>query len=225
MRIGILGGTFNPIHFGHLHIAEEVQQSCALEQVWFLPTSQPPHKQLAAEIPFAQRLAMVNLALSEYPEFSACDIEGRRGGTSYSVETLEQLRRDFPQHQFFFIMGLDSFQDISLWKDYPRLFELAHLIVTARPGFSGSLQQLLPVAIADRFCYSADSKKLVHNTGFTLFEVAHTCRDISSTEVRQKLLAGESVADLVPATVIEYLKKHQLYLPRRTLLGGADKKE
>ncbi|HEY5674011.1 MAG TPA: nicotinate-nucleotide adenylyltransferase [Malonomonas sp.] len=225
MRIGILGGTFNPIHFGHLHIAEEVLKGCALEQVWFLPTCRPPHKQLAAEIPFAQRLAMVEVALADYPHFSACDIEGRRGGTSYSVETLEQLRRQYPQHQFFFIMGLDSFQDISSWKDYPRLFELTHLVVTARPGFSGTLQQLLPVAIADRFCYDAVSKKLTHDTGFTLIEVTHTSCDISSTEVRQKLVTGESVAGLVPVAVIEYIKKHQLYLNRRVTSTGADKKE
>ena len=222
MRIGILGGTFNPIHFGHLHIAEEVQKNCALDQVWFLPTCQPPHKQLAAEVPFGQRLAMVEAALDDQPDFQACDIEGQRGGTSYSVETLEQLRQQYPQNQFFFIMGLDSFQEISSWKDYPRLFELAHLVVTARPGFFGSLQQFLPVAIADRFCYDAVFKKLTHDTGFTVSEVAHTCRDISSTEIRNKLINGEPLDDLVPGPVIEYIKTHQLYLQRRAKLSDAD---
>ena len=80
MRIGLLGGTFNPIHFGHLHIAEGVFKNCHLEQVWFIPTCQPPHKHLASEISFDHRLEMVNLALAEYPDFSSCDIEGRRGG-------------------------------------------------------------------------------------------------------------------------------------------------
>ncbi|MBE9485633.1 MAG: nicotinate (nicotinamide) nucleotide adenylyltransferase [Chloroflexi bacterium] len=211
MRIGILGGTFNPIHFGHLHIAEEVLKSCALDQIWFLPTCQPPHKELAAEVSFSDRLAMVAAAVADEERFVACDLEGRRGGTSYSVETLERLRRAFPQHDFYFIMGLDSFQEIGLWKNYPRLFELAHLVVTARPGFSGSLQQLLPVAIADRFCYDAKSKNLVHAAGFSVFSVTHTSRDISSTEVRKLLQQGGDVRELIPAAVYEYIRRHHLY--------------
>ena len=212
MRIGILGGTFNPVHFGHLHIAEEVQAACGLDQVWFLPTCHPPHKQLAADVPFSDRLAMVEAALGGAADFYANDIEGQRGGTSYSVETLEQLRQQYPRHQFYFIMGLDSFQDIASWKNYPRLFELTHLVVTARPGFAGSLSQLLPVAIEDSFCYDAVSKKLTHAAGFTVIEVPHTCRDISSTDIRQKLAAQEPVDTLVPAAVIEYIAKHLLYL-------------
>lgn len=211
MRIGLLGGTFNPIHFGHLHIAEEVLKSCNLDQVWFVPTCQPPHKQLAAEVPFTQRLAMVETALADYPMFYSCDIEGRRGGASYSVETLLQLHLEYPQHEYFFIMGLDSFQEIGLWKDYSRLFELAHVVVTARPGFSGSIQELLPVAIADRFCYDSDSKNLQHDTGFLLITVAHTCRDISSTEIRQQLSMSRDVRGQVPLAVVDYIKAHSLY--------------
>ncbi len=212
MRIGLLGGTFNPIHFGHLYIAEEVQNSCNLEQVWFIPTCKPPHKQLATEVSFAHRLAMVEAALADYPLFCSNDIEGRRGGTSYSVDTLQQLSETYPQHEYFFIMGLDSFQEIALWKDYPRLFEFAHIVVAARPGFVGSLQELLPVAIADRFCYDSDSKNLRFDSGFSLLTVAHTCRDISSTEIRQKLSMNRDVGGLVPLPVLKYIRAHQLYL-------------
>lgn len=212
MRIGLLGGTFNPIHFGHLHIAEEVLKICSLEQVWFIPTCRPPHKQLAEGVPFADRLAMVELAVAGFSHFRACAIEGERGGVSYSVDTLTELTRQYSQAEFFFIMGLDSFQEIGLWKDYPRLFELAHIVVTARPGFSGSLRELLPVAIADRFCYDADSKKLRCDTGFSLIPITHTCRDISSTEVRQLLATTRDAAGMVPQVVIDYIKSHGLYL-------------
>jgi nicotinate-nucleotide adenylyltransferase len=211
MRIGLLGGTFNPLHLGHLHIAEEVMASCQLDQVWFVPTCRPPHKTLANDISFAHRLAMVEEALKGLSAFFSCDIEGRRGGTSYSVETLQQLRMQFPQHEFYFIMGLDSFQEIGLWKNYTRLFDYAHIVVTARPGFSGQLDELLPVAIAGRFCYDSGSQKLLCDSGFSLITVAHTCRDISSTEIRQRLKSSQSVSDLVPAAVIKYIKLHQLY--------------
>lgn len=211
MRIGLLGGTFNPIHFGHLHIAEEVLVSCNLDQVWFVPTSKPPHKQLADEISFVHRLAMVEAALADYSLFYSCDVEGRRGGTSYSVETLQQLHVEYPQHEYFFIMGIDSFQEIGSWKDYSRLFDFAHIVVTARPGFSGSLQELLPVAIEDRFCYDSDSKNLQCDTGFSLITVAHTCRDISSTEIRQQVSMNQDVGEQVPLAVVEYIKTHRLY--------------
>ena len=211
MRIGLLGGTFNPIHFGHLHIAEEVLSSCNLDQVWFIPTCKPPHKPLVAEVSFAHRLAMVEVALADYSMFNSCDIEGRRGGTSYSVETLQQLHAEYPQHEYFFIMGLDSFHEIGLWKDYSRLFEFAHIVVTARPGFKGSLQELLPVAIADRFCYDSDSKNLQCDTGFSLITVAHTCRDISSTEIRHQLSMNRDVGEQVPLSVLNYIRAHQLY--------------
>ncbi|MFK5925432.1 MAG: nicotinate-nucleotide adenylyltransferase [Desulfuromusa sp.] len=211
MRIGLLGGTFNPIHFGHLHIAEEVQKSCSLDQIWFIPTFQPPHKQLEAEVSFEHRLAMVEAALADYPLFISCDIEGRRGGSSYSIDTLQQLHSQYPQHEYFFIMGLDSFQEISTWKNYGRLFEFAHIVVTARPGFSGSLRELLPVAIEDRFCYDSDSKNLRCDTGFSLIAVAHTCRDISSTEIRHQLSMNRDIGEQVPQAVIDYIKAQRLY--------------
>ncbi|HKJ05385.1 MAG TPA: nicotinate-nucleotide adenylyltransferase [Geopsychrobacteraceae bacterium] len=216
MKIGILGGTFNPVHFGHLHIAEEVFAACGLDQVWFVPTCQPPHKSLAEKVDFSQRLAMVEAAIEGVDHYRACDLEGRRGGTSYSVTTLELLREKHPGDSFYFIMGLDSFCDIGSWKAYARLFELAHIIVTARPGFSGDPRDLLPVAIADQFCYDADAKKLLHDAGFSVVFVSHTSCDISSTSVRQAVANGESIDGLVPAKVIDYIAHHRLYAATRS---------
>lgn len=211
MKIGILGGTFNPIHFGHLHIAAEVLNTCGLDQVWFIPTFQPPHKTVAEEVPFELRLDMVKAAISGEARFLACDMEGRRGGRSYSVTTLELLRRDHPEHEFFFIMGMDSFREIGLWKSYPRLFELAHIVVTARPGCGGDPRKLLPVAIADRFCYDAGAQKLRHDGGFTVVFVEHTSRDISSTDIRRAVAEGVSIQGMVPSAVIDCIRRHHLY--------------
>ncbi len=211
MRIGILGGTFNPIHCGHLHIAEEVYTACDLDEIWFVPTCQPPHKELVDGVSFTDRLTMVQLAVADNPQFIACDIEGQRGGKSYSVDTLSCLKTAYPDHDFYFIMGLDSFQELSLWKEYQRLFELAHIVVTARPGFVGTVHEFLPVAIADRFCYDADFKKIQCDTGFSLIPVTHTCRDVSSTEVRRLLTESSPVGGLVPDSVIQYIKNRGLY--------------
>jgi len=212
MRIGLLGGTFNPIHAGHLHIAREVLQYCQLDQVWFVPTGQPPHKQLAFNVSFTHRLAMVEAAIADDPDFYSCDIEGRRDGASYSVETLQQLNGMYPDDEFFFIMGFDSFQDLSLWKDYPRIFDYAHVVVAARPGFSGTLTELLPVAIAGRFCYDSDSKNLLCDTGFALILVTDTRCAISSTEIRHLVATQQDVTGLIPQPVLEYIRAHQLYL-------------
>ncbi len=215
MRIGLLGGTFNPVHQGHLHIADEVHKSCRLDLVWFMPAWQPPHKEVAANVSFAHRLAMVELALVDYPQFQSCDLEGRRGGTSYSVETLRQLRDKYPEHEFFFIMGLDSFREISLWYNYQQLFELAHIVVTARPGFSGEIRELLPVAIADRFCYDSQSGNLRFDKGFSLIVVDHTCHHASSTEIRRRIMDRQDVEGSVPPAVISYINTHQLYVQDR----------
>ncbi len=212
MRIGLLGGTFNPVHNGHLHIAEAVWRSCGLDQVWFVPAWQPPHKEVADEISYAHRLAMVTLALQDHPAFRPCDIEGQRGGTSFTVDTLCQLRHEYPEHEFFFIMGLDSFRELHLWRQYQKLFTLAHIVVTARPGFSGSLAELLPVAIADRFCYDPVAKNYRYDKGFSVTLVDHTDHPAASTTIRQAVRQHQDISALVPGAVAAYIRNHHLYL-------------
>lgn len=212
MRIGILGGTFNPIHLAHLRLAEEAREVCALDRVLFMPAALPPHKSVDEDIPFRQRLLMAELAVGDNPAFAVSDLEARREGKSYSVHTLEILRRENPGDELFFIVGMDSFLDITSWKEWRRLFELAHIIVAARPGFAGGDPlSLLPVAIRSDFCYDVAAKALRHRCGTAVFFLEETFLDISSTRIRQLAGAGRSIRYLVPAAVEAYIIRHGFY--------------
>ena len=212
MKTGILGGTFNPIHIAHLEIAREVQEACQLDRVLFIPAAVPPHKDVAGQISFADRMAMVKVAISNDPDFHVSDLEIKRSGKSYSVDTLEILREQDPGGERFFIIGLDSYRDIALWKDFSRIFSLSHVVVTTRPGVIVEEPLApLPVAMHEDFCYSEKSGELRHKSGNRLIFLTETCLDISSTEIRSMLSNGQDVHEFVPAAVIDYIKKHGLY--------------
>lgn len=212
MRVGILGGTFNPIHIAHLRIAEELREACALDQVLFLPAAAPPHKAVAEAVSFADRLAMVKAAVADHPAFAASDLEAHRPGKSYSVHTLEILHRERPDDEFFFLIGMDSFRDLPSWREYRRLFELTHIVVAARPGVAAEdPRELLPVAIRGEFCYDFDSRTLRHRSGNEVIFLQETYLGVSSTEIRNTLAAGHSVRYLVPPAVEAYIASRGLY--------------
>jgi len=212
MKTGILGGTFNPIHLAHLRIAEEVLQACELDRVLFIPAAQPPHKDVAEQVSFAHRLAMVEVAICDYPNFQSSDLEIQRSGKSFSVDTLDILHRQDQHGEFFFIIGLDSYRDIASWKDYTRLFELSHLVVITRPGVQVSDPFApLPVAIHKDFCYDVEAKSIQHKTGNNLIFLKETHLDISSTQIRELLANEQSVRHLVPPGVADYIEEHSLY--------------
>jgi len=218
MKTGILGGTFNPIHLAHLRIAEEVREACALDEVLFIPAAAPPHKAVAGETAFAHRLAMIEAAIADNPGFRVSDLEARRSGKSFSVDTLEILRQADPAGERYFIVGLDSFRDIATWHEYVRLFELAHLVVTARPGVDlPDPLAALPVAVQNDFCYDDQLKKLRHRSGNVVIFLEETRLDISSTLIRGKVAGGASIRYLVPSMVAAYIADHGLY---QTLAGG-----
>ena len=212
MKTGILGGTFNPIHLAHLRIAEQAQQRFRLDRVIFIPAADPPHKAIAGEVSFAHRLAMVERAIRGCPTFEVSDLETRRSGKSFSVDTLEILQRQDPAGERFFIIGLDSYCEIASWKDFARLFSLCHLIVTTRPGvvIENPLDPL-PVAIRGDFCYDSAAGKVLHKSGNYVFFLSETRIDISSTQIRQRLIEGQSIRQLVPAAVADYIEEHGLY--------------
>jgi len=217
MKIGLLGGTFNPIHIAHLRIAEEVREVCALDRILFIPAAAPPHKRLAENASFHHRFAMTRLAVEGNPEFSVTDMEGRRSGKSYSIDTLTLLRREDPGKDLYFIVGMDSFLEIHTWRDFPRLFELAHLVVVGRPGYMPETapQELLPIAVRDHFCYDETPRALRHISGNMLIFLQESMLDIASTQIRGMLAANRSIRYLVPDSVAEYIHFHRLYTAGR----------
>jgi nicotinate-nucleotide adenylyltransferase len=135
LRLGILGGTFDPIHLGHLRLAEEVGEELKLETVYLIPAASPPHKERRPVTPFHHRFAMTQLAAGGSPLFKATDMEGRREGLSFSIETLGEFHRLHREDlQLFFIIGMDAFLEIESWKEHSRLFDYAHFVVIQRPG-------------------------------------------------------------------------------------------
>lgn len=211
MKLGLLGGTFNPIHLAHLRIAEEAREAAGLDQVMFIPASDPPHKTLAGEVSFHLRYGMVQQAVADHPSFCVTDIEARRNGKSYTVETLSALQQERPSDQFHFIIGSDSFLELGLWHCYADLFGLASLVVVERPGKTiiNPLQQL-PEAVQDQFRYDAPNL-LCHRSGTTIRFITGTPLDISSSNLRELVAAGRSIRYLVPLIVETYIAQKGLY--------------
>ncbi|MCK6554355.1 nicotinate-nucleotide adenylyltransferase [Candidatus Binatia bacterium] len=214
MRIGILGGTFNPIHLAHLRCAEEVGQAQALDRVLFVPSATPPHKGADNLAPAAARLAMVRLAIAGNPRFRVSTLEIDRGGRSYSVDTLLALRAAMPEAHLTFILGMDAFREIETWKRYAQLFELCDLVVTSRPPLPDPPARLiLPVAVRRQFWYQPEQGILEHHRGTKVIFQPITALDISASAIRQRLATGASVRYLVPDSVLRYIRRHGLYAP------------
>ena len=212
MNIGLMGGTFNPVHLAHLRIAEEARELCALDRVLFIPAADPPHKPLAGEVPFAQRCEMVRLAIAGNPAFELSDIEGQRAGKSYSIDTISFFRAQHPDDKLFFIIGSDSFLEIGLWHRYAEIFRLCNLIVVERPAVrSADPLAALPVAIRGEFSYTAASAQTAARIR-TVCALSEGCPlDISSTGIRSLVAAGRSITYLVPPAVEAYIKNQRIY--------------
>lgn len=213
MKIGILGGTFDPIHFGHLRTAEEAGQKLGLEKVYLIPSSSPPHKTGDRPItPFHHRLVMARMAASGSPLLEALDLEGRRPGHSYSIETLKELKNMFsPQPELFFIVGTDAFLEIETWKAYQKLFDYAHFVIIQRAGHE--TEKLAPFLMKVRPDIRKTGDPDIHMTssGMTIRIMELTFLAISSTGLREMIAKGESIRFLVPETVREYIMEKGLY--------------
>lgn len=212
MKTGIMGGTFNPIHNGHLKIADEFLAALQLDRVLFIPAASPPHKCNKNLLPFKHRLEMVKRAIADRPAFIANDIESQRPGKSYSVDTLEQLQKLYPDDELYFLIGMDSLHNLHSWHQYQRLFELCHLVIARRPGSeTPTSAAALPVAICQEFCYDSVLKTFCHSSGHFLSFLEETFINISSTEIRRAIEHNQPIDTLVPAAVNDYIQTHLLY--------------
>ncbi|HZS34684.1 MAG TPA: nicotinate-nucleotide adenylyltransferase [Methylomirabilota bacterium] len=214
-RVGILGGTFNPIHVGHLVFAESFRERLALDRVLFVPAGQPPHKSPADLAPALHRYAMVTLAVAGHPAFVVSPVELERPGPSYSVDTVEGLAGEWPGARLFFLMGSDTFLDLPTWHAPERIGTFATLAVGDRAGSGfdpdgGAARAVLgrlgrpgwrrvpptpPEALAPGECALVETRSLA----------------VSARAVRRQLAAGESVRYVVPLAVADYIAGHRLY--------------
>jgi len=215
-RIGVFGGTFNPIHFGHLRSAEEVREEQHLDRVLFVPSNTPPHKGRAELAPAEHRFAMVRRAIAGNPAFRASRIEIDRPGRSFSVETLQALQQRHRRAHLSFILGLDAYQEIATWKDFRTLFRLCDIVVTSRPPQRTiDLQAPIPVVARGDFCYGHSTEELIHQSGNRVVFQRISDLEISATQLRRLFRSGRSVRFLVPTAIERYVARHQLYGVRR----------
>ena len=214
MKWGLFGGTFDPIHIGHLRCAEEMIEIFDLNRIIFVPASRPPHKITASITPFYHREQMIRLAIEGNPAFSFSDVENRRTGTSYSVETVEYLLDKYRLEnlELYFILGQDAFHAIRTWKDWERLLLLCHFAVMTRPGYvNQGLDAILSPEIAARFTYDETLKGYRGETGQAILFREVTFLDIASSNIRKRAREGKTINYLVPDAVRHYIVKNQLY--------------
>jgi len=211
LKLGILGGTFNPIHFGHLRTAEEVCQTLGLEKIYLIPSASPPHKTIDPITSFEHRLNMTRMAVEDSPLLDTLDLEGKRPGLSYSIETLKELHSMFPAPELFFILGSDAFLEIETWKEYRKLFGYAHFVVIQRAGHEEEEFFLFLKKIHDDIAKTEDPHVYTTVSGMTIRIITSTFLEISSTQIREMVAAGKSIRFLVPESIRKYIMDNGLY--------------
>lgn len=195
MRLGIMGGTFDPIHYGHLFIAEEARAQFRLNHVLFVPNGQPPHKKEYGLTPARARYAMTLIATHGNQAFGCSPIELHRSGPSYTVDTLTEIQRDQPDAELFYITGVDAVADILTWNRHEEVIQMATFIAAMRPGFDlMTLKERLPLPYLER-----------------ILLLGSTAIGISSTDIRARLTKSLPVRYLMPDGVLDYIRKNNLY--------------
>lgn len=225
MRLGLFGGTFDPVHSGHLRSAEEVRDAFALDEVCFVPCGVPPHRSSRPGAAPHHRLEMVRLAVADRPGLGVSDIEVARPGASYSIDTVRHFLTTLAAgDDLYLILGLDAFLLIGSWKDWRDLLSLTHVIVTSRPGFGDELPyEKIPVVVREAFCYDPFRFEgpirfdgpvrsgFRNELGKEILFKRLTDVSVSASAIRKLLGKGQSIRDLVPSEVQRYVEDQHLY--------------
>lgn len=207
--IGILGGTFDPVHYGHLRIALDALQILGLQELRLMPCQQSPLRD-EPKVTGEQRMAMLELAIAGEPGLVADGRELQRQGPSFSVDTLRDIREDFPDAPLCLILGMDAFIDFAKWKDWQQIFTLAHVVVVQRPGSELQFNDVtLQQEFEQRHCQQED--ELASDKAGKIFLLEATRLEISATQVRALVAAGNSARYLLPDPVWQYVQQHGLY--------------
>ena len=220
MRIGLFGGTFNPIHSGHLKAAKEVKKGFALDRISFIPSALPPHKEPEGVVNPHDRMEMIRLAVADDSDFSISDVEQKRSGPSYTIDTVSYFKSVLPKDaKLYLIVGLDALLEMDTWKAYMDLFLLIPFIVMARPVpgchdpslMWKTLENYLKTKISDGYQFSPSLPGCVHPDKQPVFLFDFKPLDISSTKIRERIAKGRSIHRLVPEKVADYIKTKGLY--------------
>jgi nicotinate-nucleotide adenylyltransferase len=221
MRIGLFGGTFNPVHLGHLRAAVEVRQGLELDEIFMIPAALPPHKVPGDVAASADRLNMLNLALGADPGLKASDVECNRSGPSYTIDTVQHFKQTLPaESRLFLIMGLDAFLEIDTWKSYRELLTQIPLIVINRPNagdrISGVpwkvMDDYISTKLSADYSYSASRSAYLASGQQPIYVFEVTALDISSTRIRAAISKDRSIHYLVPSKVGDYIRTKGIYL-------------
>ncbi len=221
MRIGLLGGTFNPIHLGHLRAAVEVKEGFSLNEIYLIPCAIPPHRKSGHVAGATDRFEMTRLATSNTPGFSASDVELKRSGPSYTIDTILHFKSVLPKDtELYFILGLDAFLEIDTWKSYMDFFSLIPFIILTRPYArqidpelrQQKIQDFIKSKISAGYKYDSSQSGFVHLEMEPLFLFNVTPLEISSSAIRSLIKRRRSIKFLLPDEVIDFIKTKRLYL-------------
>jgi len=221
MRIGLFGGTFNPIHMGHIQVALTVNKTFSLNKILFIPSALPPHKEPGDVVDVKDRLEMIHRALITYPGFEISDVELKRPGPSYTIDTVRHFKRIMDENTtLYLLLGLDAFLEIDTWKSYSDLFLMVPFIVIKRTcdkqndaGYGWkTLEEFLKSRVSGGYKYSAPRSCFSHEEKQPIFLFNVTPIDISSTDIRRLIKKGKSIERMVPDVVENFIKNKGLYL-------------